>query len=263
MILACPVLSLGAPGEEQGVGDMSAGVADGLMNIQDEWQNSIDWVSVLEALAFSEHRQAVMAADATVCMQADGGVVEAIATIYNSVDLRHVKSRLARPIFGLRNPGALPALTRILQSRNYPPDDEIVVASARSAIRLGGEAGVLAVLRKLSTASALPDEHNLDQWNGLALMEELANNGNNKAIPELIRAIDGGGDGRNNQERLGAACALLPLIQNLERSTIKTLADGETNAIIKDCLDSIVQVLSERDGQGLRKGGSDETINIR
>lgn len=195
-----------------------------------------DWMLVLGILANGGERGMAMAADATVCVRGDARVVRAIRSLYHTPGLEQGRARLARPLSGLRDRGAVLEVSRMIMSPEYPPDHELVASGARSVLRLLGSEGVLSIVDKLSQWGELPDEEHLDQWAGMPLCELLAsgiNGSDGGGLVERIRNIDGS---TPSGGRLGAACALLGGGGGVSASAIGDLAENEQNTVVRDCL---------------------------
>lgn len=211
-----------------------------------------DWLLVLKILARGADRTTEMAADATLCVRGDEEVVSTLFQLYHSPGLETARGRLARPVSGLQQAGAARVAGQIVMDPRYPPDHELCVGAAKSALRNLGVEGVKLVVDKLDQWGELPLEESLDKWPGLPLTEILAENSNPDTIPSLLATLKGGEGTVSSGGRLGAACALLKLGDRVSAVELQTIIDGEKNPTVRDCL---VAVAKARDNREEKDGG--------
>lgn len=201
-----------------------------------------DWLLVLGILARGADRSTEMAADATVCLKADGEVVKVLQQLYHSPGLEMSRPRLARPISGLQRADAGEEAVKIMMDPRYPPDHELCVGGAKSAVRTLGVRGVMGVVEKLSQWGELPLEKDLDQWSGLALAEVLSGNGDPDTVPALLAVLKGEEAVTGSGGRLGAACALLQLGRWVSKDDMRSISSSETNPTVRECLEAVEAV---------------------
>ncbi len=194
-----------------------------------------DWLFVLEILSRGADRASVAAADATVCVKGEGGVVRAIHQLYQAPTIGEAaRERLLRPLFGLQRIGAVRELCRIMMNPIYPPDHPISLAGGARALAVLGPEGARLIVDKLAQWGELPAEGDMDDWAGLELASMLAENPDSQNVEQMVRILEG--SEVNSGGRLGAACALLGLGGVLPPDKIALLISNETNPVIKECL---------------------------
>ncbi len=216
--------------------------------------SSDDWLFVLEILARGGDRGTEMAADATVCMLADGEVVNVIHQLYHAPGLESVRGRLVRPLSGLQREDAARAAAQIMMDPRYPPDHEICVGAARSVMRVLEGEGVSLLVEKLSQWGDIPDEEDFEEWPGITLAEELSRNRDPDTVPGLLTILRGEEACGRSGGRLGAACALLELGDHVSGPEIAALVAAETNPTIKDCLTEVARRGGEIAPSGMAAG---------
>jgi HEAT repeat protein len=107
----------------------------------------------------------------------------------------------------------------------------------------------MAVLDRLSRTEDIPPDGNIDSWEGLGLIEELAGNQNPSTVAGLIRTLKNEDGGRSESVRLGAACALLKLGSHIPSGELEQLIESENSPLVKDCLMSLSELVGTARGR--------------
>ncbi len=199
---------------------------------------TLEWLYVFDALMGAQGREGVISADATICMQADEGVAEALLDLYGDPRFSEFKNIIARPFAGFRQKGAQDVSLRVVKGDAFSPNESIFLEAARSVLRTGGEEGLRSVIEKIDLWGELPKRDDIEDWVGMGICEVLSEPRSPDSRDMLLslleqRTLRSGG-------RLAVCCALFGEQGDFDRGRVNQLIQTEMESTVKDSLKALI-----------------------
>ena len=201
---------------------------------------TVEWLYVFETLMGVEGEDAMVSADATICMRADGEVANALLQLYVDPRFQEFRTQIARPFAGFQGKAAQEVSLEAVRNPDLSPAEPIVVEASKNALRNMGMEGLMAVVRKINNWGELPREEDLDRWLGVDLAELLSHSVNPAHQALLLELLEGREERFGSGGRLAVACALIGIRDEVDKDRVSLLLKDEDNPIVKKCLEAVV-----------------------
>lgn len=202
-----------------------------------------EWFFVFETLIYSDDPESIVGADATICLRADSGVAYALENLYKNPRLVDSKAKIARPFSGFQNKEAAGVAVLLIRKTEYNPNDPIVIQSARAALSHFPDEGARAVLEKLNWWGELPNEEQMEIWEGLPLLNVLLESSSPDSKNVFLKVLGEEAEDNSSAARLGAACGLYAIGEKGDFTALENILSTETCPMTRRC---ISKLLSEK-----------------
>lgn len=199
-----------------------------------------EWFFIIETLIYSDDPESVAGADATICLRADSGVAYALENLYKNPRLAESKDKIARPFSGFQNKDAAEVALLVIRKTEYNPNDPIVIQSARTVLAHFPDEGARAVLEKLNWWGELPNEEQMEIWEGLPLLNVLLESSSPDSKNVFLKVLGDESEDNSSAARLGAACGLYAIGGKNDATALKNILSTETCPMTRQCIGKLL-----------------------